>query len=296
MQVDLVLDCRNIVGESLVWDDRTAQLIWIDIPGRRVFRLDPQSGALQSWETGPEFPTSIGLCSDGGAIVGLTQRVALWDFEGPFRTLAVPEPDGPGHRLNEGRVAPDGSFWVASMQNNLDTEGRPVEISGARGRLWRVAPDGRTRCLSPDRFAIPNTMVWLDDGRFVIGDTVENSLYVHEMDAQGQLGPRRPFAAPFGRGLPDGSCLDAEGAIWTARVVGGACLTRTLPDGTLDQVVELPCSWPTSCCFGGSDLATLYVTSARFTLSDDHLAAHPREGALWSLRPGVTGRQEHRFG
>jgi sugar lactone lactonase YvrE len=66
--------------------------------------------------------------------------------------------------------------------------------------------------------------------------------------------------------------------------------------GKLEAVVELPCSWPTSCAFGGPDLSVLYVTSARFTMSADHLAANPHEGALFAINPGVRGRPPHRFG
>jgi sugar lactone lactonase YvrE len=61
-------------------------------------------------------------------------------------------------------------------------------------------------------------------------------------------------------------------------------------------VVDVPCLWPTSCAFGGPDLATLFVTSARFTLSRDHLAAHPHEGGLFALDVGVRGLAPYRFG
>jgi sugar lactone lactonase YvrE len=291
-----VLDSRDVVGESLVWDDRRGRLTWVDIVGRRIRRLDPATGDLETWDTGDELATSIGLRRDGGAILGLTRQVALWDWGGSFETLAVPEPEAPDHRLNEGRVAPDGSFWVATMQNNVDAEGSPVPIEGRRGLFYRVDPSGRVTRLSEDRFGIPNTMVWLPDGRFVTADTTANETYAYQLDADGRLGSRAPFAAPFDRGLPDGSCRDADGAVWTCRIVGGACLTRTLPDGRLDRVVELPCSWPTSCCFGGPGLRTLYVTSARFTMTEAHLRAHPQEGALWALDVGVAGVPEARFG
>jgi sugar lactone lactonase YvrE len=90
--------------------------------------------------------------------------------------------------------------------------------------------------------------------------------------------------------------MDAEGAVWTCRVVGGACITRTLADGTLDRVIELPCSWPTSCTFGGPGLATLFITSARFTMTPGHLAANPQEGGLFAVQPGIAGVAENRFG
>jgi sugar lactone lactonase YvrE len=100
----------------------------------------------------------------------------------------------------------------------------------------------------------------------------------------------------FPRGLPDGSTLDAEGFVWTARVAGGGCLTRTAPDGRSDRVVDLPCSWPTSFAFGDPGLGTLYVTSARFTLSPEHLALNPQEGGLFALDVGVAGLPARRFG
>jgi sugar lactone lactonase YvrE len=68
-----------------------------------------------------------------------------------------------------------------------------------------------------------------------------------------------------------------------------------MPDGRVDRVVELSCSWPTSCTFGGPDLATLYVTSARFTMSAEHLKANPQEGGLFALEQGVAGLPESRF-
>lgn len=294
-EVGLLIAARDVVGESIVWDDRTGALVWVDIGGRRIHRLDTATGEHRIWPVG-YFPTSIGLRTDGGAIVGRTRDVTLWDWEGPGEVLAVPEPDLPGNRLNEGRVAPDGSFWVGTMANNLGPDGSSVGQAGKTGGLYRVAQDGTVARLTEDRFGITNTMVWLDDGRFITADTVEDRLYAYSVTAEGLLGARTDFGVSVGRGLPDGSCRDAEGGVWTCRVVGGAALTRTLPDGRLDQIVELPCSWPTSCTFGGADLDLLYVTSARFTMTAEHLAAHPQEGSVFVLRPGVRGLAENRFG
>lgn len=295
VEVDLLIAARDVVGESIVWDDRTGALVWVDIGGKRIHRLDTSTGVHRIWPVG-FFPTSIGLRTDGGAIVGRTRDVALWDWEGSGEVIAVPEPDLPGNRLNEGRVAPDGSFWVGTMANNLGPDGSLVAQAGKTGALYRVAPDGTVTRLTEDRFGITNTMVWLDDGRFITADTVEDRLYAYSVTEEGLLGARTDFGVNVGRGLPDGSCRDAEGGVWTCRVVGGAALTRTLPDGRLDRVVELPCSWPTSCTFGGADLDLLYVTSARFTMTAGHLAAHPQEGSVFVLRPGVRGLPENRFG
>ena len=292
---EMMLNCADVVGESVIWDERRACLLWVDIVGRRIHRLDVATMAHEVWST-PEFVTSIGLREDAGAIVGLTRRVALWEFGEEFVTLALPEPDLPDNRLNEGRVAPDGSFWIGTMANNLTPGGDPKEQGPKAGRYYRVAGNGEVVCLCKDLFGITNSMIWFGPDSFVTADTTENMLYRYTVSQDRRaLVDRRPFAVPFDRGLPDGSCMDREGGVWTCRVAGGACLTRSLPDGTIDRVVDLPCTWPTSCTFGGEDLDVLYVTSARFTMTDAHLSGHPQEGGLFCFRPGISGLPENRF-
>ena len=171
----LVFDARDVVGESLVWDEARARLVWVDIIGRRIHRLDPLSGAHESWPA-PDLVTSVGLRKDGGAVVGLRKDIALWDFGGPFRAFAAIEADRPGNRLNEGVVAPDGSFWVGTMANNIGPDDAPVAIAADAGRLYRLAPDGKVTSLSEDSFGITNTMAWLPDGRFVTADTMNQKI------------------------------------------------------------------------------------------------------------------------
>ena len=89
-------------------------------------------------------------------------------------------------------------------------------------------------------------------------------------------------------GVPDGSCVDAEGAVWNA-VWEGRRVIRVLPDGTVDQVVEVPTLKPTCCAFGGADLATLYITTSQLGSTPEQLAAEPSAGSLFSFRPGVRG-------
>jgi sugar lactone lactonase YvrE len=294
-QPRILLDAGDIVGESILYDDRRDALLWVDICGRRIHRLALSTGRHETWPT-PEFPTSIGLRRDGGAVVGLTKRVALWDYVGSFRSLAFIEPDLPGNRLNEGGVAPDGSFWVGTMQSNLTEAGAPKEMTANSGALYRIDPDGDVTQLTAAEYGITNTLAWTTDGRLLTADTLANIIYQFDHASAGALSNRRIFAAGLARGYPDGSTLDAEGYLWNCRVAGGACLARYAPDGTLDRLVDLPCSWPTSCTFGGKDLSTLFVTSARFTMTAAHLATNPQEGALFALDLGFKGHPARRFG
>lgn len=295
MTARLVLDSRDVVGESLIWSPDEQCLWWVDIVGSRIHRFAPASDEHKTWAT-PELPTSIGLARDGGFIVGLRQRVVRWRPGGAFETFAVPEPDKPGNRLNEGVVAPDGSLWVGTMQENIGPDLAPKAMTENIGALYRIAPDGSVSELSADRFGITNTMVWLDDGGFVTADTLRNELYRYDYDAGTQHLRNRRVLAKIERGLPDGSTRDADGNVYNARVVGGAGIARITPAGEVNEIFDLPCQSPTSCAFGGPKLDTLYVTSARFGMSADALKDNSRDGGLFALDVGAVGTPTNLFG
>lgn len=230
-------------------------------------------------------------------MVGLIKEVCLWDYSDNFNPLVAIETDLPNNRLNEGVVGPDGAFWVGTMQNNIAQDGSPIAITMNTGRLYRCTAGGRVTALTLDRFSITNTLVWTEAGDLITADTLKNELYRYCYDPlTQQLYNKRNILVGFDRGLPDGSTMDAEGYIWNCRVVGGGCVVRFDPEGRVDRVIDLPCSWPTSCTFGGPDLKTLYVTSARFTMTDNHLLAHPFEGGLFAIKPGVVGLRANLFG
>ena len=89
--------------------------------------------------------------------------------------------------------------------------------------------------------------------------------------------------------------MDAEGYLWNARW-GGHCVVRFAPDGSVDRVLEMPVGLPTSVAFGGRDLQTLFITTARYGMSPDDLAAEPLSGHLFACDPGVRGLKAARFG
>ena len=296
MRAEILFEARDSVGESVIWSGAEEALYWVDIGGKRIHRLEVASRRHDAWAT-PDFPTSIGMRKDGGFIVGLCQSVCFWRPGEAFETFAVPEPHLPDNRLNEGRVAPDGSFWVSSMQNNLNADGSPRDMDRQSGALYRIAPSGKIEQLTPNDYGITNTMGWTRDGYFLFADTLANEIYRFTYDrAANSLSDRRTIVKDFARGLPDGSCLDADDHLWNCRVVGGSAVAQFDKGGALLQLVELPVSWPTSCTFGGADLKTLFVTSARFTMTPDHLAAHPQEGSLLAVEGAGRGIPEPQFG
>lgn len=292
MTARLALDCRDIVGESLIWVAAEQVLYWVDIVGSRIHRWAPECGTHEVWPT-PELPTSIGPRKDGGFVVGLRQRICLWRPGGPFETFAVPEPDLPGNRLNEGVVTPDGSFWVGTMAENIAPDGGPQPMSGNSGALYRIGPDASVTQLTERHFGITNTMIWTDDGRFITADTLANRFYAYDLTESGtRLANRHVLPLQLDRGLPDGSTRDTAGTIYNARVAGGGAIAIITSDGTATYL-DLPCTSPTSCTFGGRDLQTLYITSARFGMTEDQLIEKPHEGGLFAVDvPAAAGRQQ----
>ncbi|MGH7152589.1 MAG: SMP-30/gluconolactonase/LRE family protein, partial [Acetobacteraceae bacterium] len=111
----------------------------------------------------------------------------------------------------------------------------------------------------------------------------------------GALSDQRDFAAlPPDQGLPDGATVDAEGGLWVAHW-GGGRVSRFKPDGSLDRSVRLPVPQPTCLAFGGEDLGTVFVTSARTGLDAGALERAPLSGGIFAFRPDVRGLLEPRF-
>ena len=296
MSVELIYDARNIVGESIIWDDRLKRLFWIDIIDKHIHSFEPNNGIHEVSKT-PNFITSIGLCKNNDFIIGGMKNIYFWNLDNEFRQFTNIESHIPGNRLNEGVVAPDGSFWVGTMQKNFSADGIPTDITETSGKIYRCTADGKLEQMTKDKFGITNTFIWTKTGQFITADTTKNQIYRYDLDKKtSKLTNRKTILQYFDRGLPDGSCIDQDGYFWNCRVVGGSCIARISSDGTIDQVVDLPCSWPTSCTFGGKNFDTLYITSARFTMSEEHLAANPQEGAIFAFKPNIGGLPQNKFG
>jgi sugar lactone lactonase YvrE len=289
-----VLEARATLGEGPVWDEREQVLYFIDIEAPALFRYDPASGAVKRWD----MPAKIGCLAlgaasaagaGGGAVVALATGFARLDFAtGALAPIANPlaVPAQAGHRLNDGGCDPAGRFWAGSMHASTR---RPS------GVVYRLDSDGRAHAVF-DGFHVPNGLVWSPDGaRFYFNDS-PRAMFVADYDAAtGRAGAPYVFtdvsAAP---GFPDGSAVDAEGFIWSARWDGRG-LARFAPDGRLDRFVPMPVTRPTACAFGGPRLEQLFVTSARIHLDAAVLAREPLAGGLFALEPGVAGLPTRRW-
>lgn len=287
--IEIAVDAQNALGEGPIWDAQEQAFYWVDIVGKSINRFDPSSGSLKAWAT-EDFPTAIALLEEGNAaILALANGVSLFDFGEETRPFAVPDTTA-GNRLNDAKCDPSGRFWVGSMQTNLNPDGSDKEMTAHTGALFRLDPDGSSTRFSPHTIGISNTLVWsLDEKHFYFGDSLRNVIVRYDYDgALGWISNPTVFLERDDWGVPDGSCIDHDGCLWNARF-GASKLLRITPQGEIDRVVDLPVTNPTSCAFGGADGRTLFVTSARVTLSEEAVAANPHEGAILALDVGVSG-------
>jgi sugar lactone lactonase YvrE len=280
--VRCAVDAGNTLGESPVWSAREQALYWVDIVAAQVHRWEPSTGARSTWRM-PAAVGSIGLREAGGFVAALRTGFHLFDPATEALTLLVhPEPDHPTNRLNDGKVAPDGSFWAGTMDDRPDKE--PV------GSLYRLGVDHRCTRMATG-FTVSNGLAWSPDGGVIYhSDSRAGTLwrYRHELGT-GALGPREIFVVmPPQWGRPDGGAVDAEGCYWSCGVSAGR-INRFSPAGELLAWIELPVTHPTMPCFGGPDLKTLYVTSLREGLTPRQLEATPLAGAVLEMRLDVAG-------
>ncbi|HVZ44929.1 MAG TPA: SMP-30/gluconolactonase/LRE family protein [Ramlibacter sp.] len=275
------VEARNSLGESPVWCERTQTLWWIDVDKPSLWQWKPSSGDVRTWPLAKP-PGSIALLDEGKLLVAFRTRFAVWSEEEGLRPLSGSPELGPTEeRFNDAKVDANGRLWIGTMDRKTH---RDV------GALYRFAPGAGL--VEMDRgFCVSNGIAWSPAGDCMyFAETHSRSIFRYAFDARkGAIGPRELFARiPEGRGGPDGLTVDREGAVWCA-IFGGACIQRFGPDGRLEQQIALPVTQPTSCTFGGEDMRTLCVTSARYGLGESELAAQPLAGALLALRVDRAG-------
>lgn len=274
-----------LLGEGTLWSQREQALYWVDILACRLHRFDPASAAQNSWTFAEEISAVAERATTPGLIVTLRRGFALFApaVDSEPRYLHQPEAALPGNRFNNGKCDKQGRFWGGTMD---------FACEAPTGALYRYDPDGS--CTRHDEgFAVTNGPTWSADGRTLyFNDSVNGRIHAYDFDAAtGTLSNKRLWHsfAP-GDGVPDGMTTDATGRLWIAHW-GGSCVSCHDPVTAQELCrVMLPTSHVTNCAFGGPDLRTLFITSARSGLTPGQLAAEPLAGGLFVVTvdsPGV---------
>jgi len=282
-----VLDVKARLGESPVWSSRDKALYWVDINAPSLNRFDPSSGKNVVMPM-PESIGSFALRKPAGFIVALRSGIWLARADGtPERNIAAAPYDPAHHRFNDGRCDHAGRFVVGYMNEKRDANS---------AALVRIDSDGRMTELFGD-IMISNGLAWSPDGRTMYhADTPTHTVRAFDYDATTGT-PSRPRVFAQWQGetdRPDGGCVDSAGNYWTAFFRGGKVL-QISPGGKTLAEYSIPAMCPTMCAFGGADLRTVYVTTARHARDADELARLPQSGGIFAMTVDVPGLPEPAF-
>ena len=261
-KVELLLDCKNTLGEGITYSSVNNNLYWLDINNTsKLFKLNLSSNKSEIFEL-PEIVTATSVKSDDELILASNNGLNLFTISSKkFERVLNIEDQLKLTRSNDGGSDAHGRFWLGTMQNNFDKDGNDVPIKDNIGKLYKVDID-KTISIVEEGLAIPNTFVWSPDNSiFYFTDTLSGSIFNYDFNLeQGELTNKKKFAS-YDRGLPDGSTIDTDGCLWNCRW-GGSCIVRFTPNGKVDNVIEMPVQNITNCIFGGKDMKTLFITTA----------------------------------
>lgn len=282
-------EVANELGEGILWCERAQALYWTDIHRSMLYRLHPASDTLEHWPM-PERLASFALCEqDGWLLLALATRLAFFCLaDGHLHALHAVEPDLLT-RSNDGACDRQGRFVFGTMH-----EPGPGELQQPVGAFWRLHADLTLERLPLPGVGISNSLAFSPDGATLyFCDSLHPRIY--RCSYGDTLGAPQLFVElDDARGAPDGSCTDADGNLWNAHWGLGRVVCYGV-DGAVRRVLPLAASQPTRPAFGGADLGTLFVTSARAGLTEAALTAQPQAGALFSASVEARGLPEPRF-
>lgn len=290
---ELLVDARNGVGESPVWDAQRQCLFWVDIPGRSLWCWNASTGQTRQWPT-PEMTGCIALL-DGSEVephgrwvaameTGVAVLTPLEDGTIELEHLASVQHPQTGMRFNDGRCDRQGRLRAGTMVSDMT-------LAAVVGRVFAL--NGGVLSSLLNGLITPNGMAFSPDGHTMyLSDSHPQVQTVWAFDYDTDTGTphrQRVFIdmKPL-PGRPDGAAMDEDGGYWICGNDAGL-VHRFTPDGRLDRSLAVPVKKPAMCAFGGPGMDILLVTSIR---PGGDLADQPLAGGVFALRPGVRGLDE----
>lgn len=285
-KAELFIDCRCELGEGPIWNPLLKQLFWFDILNQTLFSADANGHLLDRYIF--DHPVSAAAIIDAGnlLIAGAGGLITL-NLEHDTRKPVIDiEADKPGNRSNDSRVHPSGALWIGTMSRRGDADPEA-------GAVYHYRKGVVTQLF--DHITIPNSICFSPDGRIgYFSDTLTGRILKRALDPATGLpvADWELFADVNDQpGLPDGAVVDSEGFLWSARW-GGYRVVRHAPDGSVDQIIDVPTPHVSCPAFGGADLKTLFITTAREHLSPEQLEIEQTAGSIFAIDAGVAGQPE----
>ncbi len=282
--------CHNVLGEGITFSLSDNILYWLDIGNvSKLFKLNLNLDKIEILEL-PEIVTSLSIKSKNELILCSNNGLNSFNFiTKKFKRIINIENSITSTRSNDGASDALGRFWFGTMQNNFDENGNDIPIKKNIGKLYKIETNNKVTIVE-EGIGIPNTFVWSPNNtKFYFTDTLEGNILKFDFNLEtGELSNKENFSN-FDRGYPDGSTIDTDGCIWNCRY-GGSCIVRFDPKGKVDHIIEMPVKNITNCVFGGKDMKTLFITTAR-NIDNVH---NDLDGSLFAINLNYQGIEDNK--
>ncbi len=274
-----VLKTGLTIGESPRWHEGR---LWLSNWGaQEILAVDPGGEAEVTLRVSTTLPFSIDWLPDGRLlIVSGPERVVLRRESGGSVVTHADLSSLSGFGWNEIVVDGRGNAYVNGPGFDLMGGGTP-----APGLVALVTPEGSTRQVAGG-VEFPNGMaVTPDNSTLIVAESYGRRLTAFDIATDGGLSNQRVWAE-LGDGVPDGICIDAEGAVWYADVPNRRCV-RVREGGELLQTVDVDrgCF---ACMLGGEDGRTLFIAAAEWR-GPAHMLDEPRTGQVLTVDAPAPG-------
>ncbi len=282
LEAEIEYKIASDLGEGALWNYKTQELYWIDIEKKLLNIYNPETKENKT----------INMPSRIGTVVPVNSEEVLSALEdGVYKTnlktgvselfVDMSEPLKEC-RLNDGKVDPNGRFWVGSMH---------WDQKKGHAKLFSINEKGAFST-KIDSVTISNGIVWTSDkSTMYYIDTPTSQIKAFDYnDETGEISNGR-VAVEIEKSLghPDGMAIDEEDMLWVGMWNGNAVIRFNPKTGKIIQKIPVPAHNVTSCAFGGEDLGVLYITSARIDMTEDELKKYPNSGSIFKVVPGVKG-------
>lgn len=271
-----------VLGEGPWWDADLQQLVMVDIEGESLVTLSADGTQMKQYPL-PGKPGTVVPTDKGKYLVAMGNQIVLFSEKqgvtGIIQTLGYSIDT---LRFNDGKVAPDGSLWVGTV--DCKTYSRPI------ASLYRLRSGTMAEQIAG--VTVSNGIIWSPDTKTMYYiDSPTRTVKAYDYDARTAAisNGRTIIRTPEEWGTPDGCCIDAHGNLWIAQW-GGACValwdTQT---GQMLNKINVPAKNVSAVALGGPKLDQIFITTASIAMEPDDIAKYPLAGAVFTGKVPVAG-------
>lgn len=281
MKAAELLKSKASLGEGPLWLPQTNELMWVDINKGEVhcFGLKNKIDDIVYHGVKTSCIVSVSenefLIADTNKFVKCNKKT---NTHSPYLEIDFKDSN---IRFNDGKIDPNGNFWIGTMD---------MDASPNKGSLYRIDSNKNVTEVLPN-ITISNGLAWALDGKTMYYiDSYDHAVYAFDFNEKSEISNQRvAFEVAKELGTPDGMTIDSNGNLWIAMWGGSAVICWNPKSGQILDRIEVPAPHVTSCVFGGKEMNTLFITTAREGLSDKKTETYPLSGSLFYVKMKARG-------